>query len=78
MTTTVAIQAKPFWKSWTFWFNLVALLGLITDWLVAQNFSFVTEGWFLGVVAVINMILRFKSERPVSTSTKTVDVKRVA
>lgn len=61
------MDGKPVWASRTIWFNVLALVIL-----VASSFGFVefkADPWVQGVapavVLVVNLVLRFLTERPV-------------
>jgi hypothetical protein len=73
MQTTTVI-AKPFWKSWTVGFNILAGAGVLIDWMMTEGFAIVENPIFAGVVTLVNLALRFKTDKPVAASEKAVQV----
>lgn len=73
----ITIEQKPWWKSWTIYLNGLALLSVLVDWAITQELSFVSEEWFVGVVSLLNVILRFvKTDRPIGAAQKLISVDR--
>lgn len=74
MGGTSKIPAKSIFQSWTLWFNALSLLAVlinqfapltpvvINDPDLAKN----VNDLLLAVLAVVNILLRFKTDRPVS------------
>jgi hypothetical protein len=75
---TVVVQAKPWFKSLTIGFNLLAGGLVLADYATGQGFAFTSAPWFGAVVAAGNFALRFRTVRPVAASQKDVDVPRSA
>lgn len=66
---TVCVEAKPWWKSATLIFNvLAALVAILTEVSTAVNLPADTSRWIMLAIAVINVILRFRTVQPVTTS----------
>ena len=59
------MQPKPWWESKTLWVNaltlIVMILGTVAQW---PEFSAYT-GQIAGALAIVNMALRFITDRPV-------------
>ena len=59
------MQPKPWWESKTLWVNaltlIVMVLGTVAQW---PEFSAYT-GQIAGALAIVNMALRFLTDRPV-------------
>ncbi len=55
------MDSKPFWASKTFWFNMLALAVAVATAFGYGDFqpSPDVQGLALGIVALINIILRF-------------------
>lgn len=64
------MDSKPFYRSTTFWLNALFVLGTAAEWIIGN--PGLLEG--LGVsptaqaaiLAVANVLLRFRTKRPVS------------
>jgi membrane protein YdbS with pleckstrin-like domain len=60
-------EAKPFWKSKTFWFNVLALLLTVASAFGYQDFK--PDPWVQDlatvIIIVVNLILRFVTSTPV-------------
>jgi hypothetical protein len=74
------VQTKPIWASTTFWFNLIAGILTVIAPLQAQLVSMLGSSSKVvtvmgAIVAVGNIILRFKTVQPVSVTGG--DVKQV-
>jgi len=64
------MEAKKFWKSKTFWVNVIGILVLAIPQLIealTQTFpqADLISVWGGFVLAVLNIILRFVTEQPV-------------
>lgn len=74
------IEAKVWYKSWTNWFNLVAVLAAFLDEAVKEGL--LPDQWteyVLMFVGAVNIFLRFRTDRPVAlTSGKEQQVKKAA
>jgi len=75
---TVAIEAKPFWRSATFWTNVVPGFLLLAEVATKLELPFIQEEWFLALVLMANIVLRFKTKRPMALVKKQKLVKREA
>lgn len=60
------IYAKPIVSSKVFWVNLVVIVAALLTQLTDMNLPFTTEQWFLGLVALVNIALRFLTKKPVT------------
>ena len=59
------MQAKPFWQSKTFWANILAGAGMV----VQSQTSYVLDPEMqVGIIAFINIVLRFVTKEGVSLS----------
>lgn len=57
------MNKKPFWKSRTIWLNVLAAVALF----VQQQFGYVFSVELQGLVLMIlNLILRFQTDSPIS------------
>jgi ABC-type histidine transport system ATPase subunit len=69
MTRTIDVPAKPVWQSWTFWINLLSAIAMIIEAVTVENL--LPSPWnerALGLLAIVNVALRFKSNQPVALS----------
>lgn len=75
MQETIVVNAKPWWMSLTNWFNIAVFLSVVL--IEAQELLHTfPEGtapeWLtkalVGATAVVNIILRFKTQLPVTAS----------
>lgn len=69
----VVVTPKPWWESKTVWFNgltmLVVFLALIMQMSDAGTLPFpVDPKWIVFLQAIINLILRFVTNAPVTAS----------
>lgn len=68
----LVVAAKNAWKSWTIAFNAaigVLALSLMDNSVRVMAVGYIGEDWFtklLGLVTVINIALRFKTNSPLS------------
>lgn len=68
--------AKPLKESWTIWFNGLSLLAVIINQFMPLTSVFFTDpatakninDLLVAIIAVVNILLRFKTDRPVSVS----------
>lgn len=74
----VTVEAKPWYKSWTIRANAPLLLAVAIDYAIGEGFSFTDDPWFLAVVAIVNIGLRFKSDRPIAAKQEDVTIPRTA
>ena len=60
-------EPKPFWQSKTFWFNVLALVVTVAGAFGYRQFQPSPDvgELALGIVALVNIILRFVTKRPV-------------
>ena len=57
------MEPKPFWQSKTFWVNLIAVAAMV----IQSQYRFVVSAEDqLGVLAVINLALRFITGAPIT------------
>ena len=70
-------RVKNSWKSWTIWFNgtAIALMAfwpdLVTNFPTIQGYvSDITYKRIMGLILVINLILRFKTTKDLADKTK--------
>lgn len=61
------LDAKWFLSSWTLWLNTVAVLIPVLDILLKANFIQDKDVYAL-LLALFNILLRFKTKQPVSLS----------
>lgn len=78
VSNQVVVEAKPWYKSWTVLANVPIVLSVLVDYAVGEGFAFTNEPWFLGLVGIVNLALRFKTDRPVAASPKDVAIPRTA
>lgn len=67
------MQTKPFWESRTVWFNaltmVAALLVLLMEMSAAGTLPFSVDArWIVLGQAIINLVLRFVSNQPLTRS----------
>jgi len=63
----VEVQAKPFWQSWTVWFNVIGVLILVAEAFLQFDFAGPdAEKWIAFGIVVGNIVLRFKTAQPVT------------
>lgn len=59
---------KPFYKSKTFWFNILALATIIAGQFGFSEFR--PDGWVndigVAIVIIVNIILRFKTKEAIT------------
>jgi len=60
-------MAKEFWKSKTFWFNILALVVAVAGYFGFTSFEPDSDVTALaaGLAAIINLILRFVTYQPI-------------
>ena len=61
------MEAKKFWESKTFWFNVLTLVVLVASEFGLRDFAPDPNVAALatGIVAVINIVLRFMTDKPI-------------
>lgn len=62
------MEPKPWWQSKTIWVNALTLAVLIIGVLVTQD-GVIPESWLkwlAAVSAVVNVVLRFITEQPIT------------
>ena len=59
------VEAKWYIKSWTVWFNAIALLIPILDVILKYNLIH-DKDVYAFVLAVFNLLLRFKTKFPIT------------
>jgi hypothetical protein len=60
------VSTKPWWTSWTLWFNgLLVLAGAALEVLGDLPPEAAGSGWIVTVTGVLNGLLRFKTSSPV-------------
>lgn len=60
-------NGKPFWRSKTFWFNVLALIVMVANAFGFADFQAdpeVSQMAFV-IVTVVNLVLRFVTKEPV-------------
>lgn len=57
-------MVKPFWRSKTFWINVLAVIALIAEFATGQEVVITVEAQAI-VLACINLILRTVTREPV-------------
>ena len=72
----VTIESESYSRSKAIGFNVLVTLVALADWLTVLEFDFIYQEWFLIVVAVVNAVLRVKTERPVKKQREMTDVKQ--
>ena len=67
MQATQVVTSKPWYLSKTVWFNALAGVGVLVDWIATEGFAFVDNPVFAAVVTGVNLALRFMTSKPVGT-----------
>ena len=63
----MAVIEKPFWQSWTIWANIVATVVFVLDRVL--QLGLVTDPEVAALLlAVLNLLLRFKTKTGVTLS----------
>ena len=69
MSETTIVVAKPWWRSWTLWFNALALLGVFLAAVTEQmQLTPMQAQWITVALAVINAALRLRTTHPISAT----------
>ena len=58
-------MGKPFWRSKTFWVNLIAVIGMMAQ---TQYGFVITPEEQAAILGVINLILRAVTKEPIALS----------
>jgi len=60
------VESKSFYKSKTFWFNLLAVIVLVANQFGFQEFEPNTQltGFFIALMPIVNIALRFFTKQP--------------
>lgn len=66
---TVAVKAKPFWRTKTFAANVLLALPPALDAFAVAGLEFTSSQWYIGLVIVMNLILRVVTKQPVHMGT---------
>lgn len=75
---TVMVEAKPWWKSKVVILNVLAGLAMLIPELSATvELPAGVKSWMAGLLVVVNVLLRFVSNQPVTASTaaKAIEVR---
>jgi hypothetical protein len=65
------MESKPFYKSKTFWFNVVAVLVLILgqfgyEGVISPEYQGYVDAFVPAIIAIVNLGLRLITKQPVS------------
>lgn len=76
LTPTVVVDAKPWWQSITIWINILGIIVMILTGILELEFLASIpnlQAWILGILGVLNVILRvMKTVAPVTVLGKVV------
>lgn len=72
----IRVTYKGFWKSKTFWFNVLAIVVAVAGQLGYADFAADTE-LVAVVVGVVNVLLRFLVKQPVTVTRGKVGTRAV-
>lgn len=63
-------KGKPPWKSKTLWVNLIAILGLFTQWLFGWDLSYEVQALIL---STLNIFLRLGTSQPLAVANQSAN-----
>jgi len=59
---------KPFWESKTLWVNVIGLIIVVIQYFQGVNIPILSPELSVAILAILNIVLRFVTNQPVSRS----------